>query len=191
MDHYQGENDAVIDELVKKLSKLEYEADLTKNDIRNHLPKSLFLPIDRSHLLEILSIQDSIADRAEEIGSFLTIRPLEGFDVLGDGLKELYKKNIEAFWHTRQIIKEFDELLESSFGGQEAEKVRKMVEQTSLKKYEADLFRRSFQKTVFEAGEAFTPANFYLWVRIIDEIVAISVTSERLSNRIRMILELK
>src|SRR5690349_18226519 len=43
-----------IDKLVADLSRMEHEADLTKNDIRNHLPKSLFLPIDRAHFLEIL-----------------------------------------------------------------------------------------------------------------------------------------
>ena len=31
-----------IQRLVADLSQLEHEADLTKNDIRNHLPKSLF-----------------------------------------------------------------------------------------------------------------------------------------------------
>ena len=41
------------------ISRLENNADLIKNDIRNHLPKSLFLPIDRGHLLEILAVLDA------------------------------------------------------------------------------------------------------------------------------------
>ena len=68
-----------IEKLVADLSRMEHEADLTKNDIRNHFPKSLFLPIDRAHFLEILSVQDSIADKAEDIGILLTLRPLESF----------------------------------------------------------------------------------------------------------------
>jgi uncharacterized protein len=180
-----------IDTLVKELSKLEYEADLTKNDIRNHLPKSLFIPIDRSHLLEILSIQDSIADHAEEIGSLLAIQKLDDLKQFGKSLQELYKKNCDAFWHTRQIIKEFDELLESSFGGMEAQKVKELVDETSRKKYEADLFRRSFVKEFFQNAGDMSAPNFHLWMRIIDEIGAISNISEKLANRIRMILELK
>src|SRR3984893_12086013 len=69
-----------IEKLVAELSELEHEADLTKNDIRNHLPKSLFLPIDRAHFLDILSIQDTIADETEKVGILLTLRPLEKFD---------------------------------------------------------------------------------------------------------------
>ena len=60
---------------VADLSRMEHEADLTKNDIRNHLPKSLFLPIDSAQFLEILSVQDSIADKAEECAILLTLAP--------------------------------------------------------------------------------------------------------------------
>ena len=50
-----GKQDAVeIEKIAKQISEYEHAADLTKNDIRNHLPKSVFLPIDRSSILEIL-----------------------------------------------------------------------------------------------------------------------------------------
>lgn len=180
-----------IAKLTKELSKLEYEADLTKNDIRNHLPKSLFIPIDRTHLLEILSIQDSIADISEEIGVLLSMDKLANFSDFQESFHQLYAKNSDTFWHTRQILKEFDELLESSFGGVEAEKVRQMVEETSHKTYEADLHRRSFLKDLFQKGKKMSAPEFLLWVRVVDGINAISDISEKLANRIRMILELK
>src|SRR3989338_1751981 len=62
--------------LVQELSTLEHEADLTKNDIRNHLPKSLFLPVDRGALLEILALQDQLADQAEAIAHIAGMRAL-------------------------------------------------------------------------------------------------------------------
>ena len=36
----ENQNFEKIEALVAELSKLEHEADLTKNDIRNHLPRS-------------------------------------------------------------------------------------------------------------------------------------------------------
>ena len=75
-DNLKDKSPEELERLVKELSKLEHEADLTKNDIRNHLPKSLFLPIDRSQFLDILSIQDSISDKAEDIGHLLTLYPV-------------------------------------------------------------------------------------------------------------------
>ena len=180
-----------IEKLVMELSQLEHEADLTKNDIRNHLPKSLFLPIDRAHFLEILSIQDSIADEAEAIGILLTLRPLEEFDNFHADILALYEKNQEAFLSAKKIIEEIDELLESSFGGIEAEKVKAMVEQTALMEHEADKMKRKFMKKLFEKGDSLSAPAFYLWSRLAENIGKLSHTSERLANRIRMILELK
>lgn len=180
-----------IDRLVAELSELEHEADLTKNDIRNHLPKSIFLPIDRSHFLEILSIQDSIADKAEEIGIQLTLRPLHLFEEFGEGLTTLYKKSLEVFWHSKQIIAEIDELLESSFGGIEAEKVKTMVEQTAFKQHEVSQLQRVLQEKLFRQGEHLTPPSFFMWVRLIEELGDLAELSEKLANRIRMVLELK
>ena len=180
-----------IEKLVAELSQLEHEADLTKNDIRNHLPRSLFLPIDRAHFLEILSVQDSIADEAEAVGVLLTLRSLEEFDNFHADILALYKKNEEAFLSAKKIIEEIDELLESSFGGIEAEKVKAMVEQTALMEHEADKMKRKFMKGLFAKGDSLSAPAFYLWTRLAEDIGALSHISERLANRIRMILELK
>lgn len=67
------QNKEEIEKISKKISKMEHEADLTKNDIRNHLPKSIFMPIARPHFLEILSLQDALADKAEDIAILLTL----------------------------------------------------------------------------------------------------------------------
>jgi len=180
-----------IEKLVSDLCKLEHEADLTKNDIRNTLPKSLFLPIDRAHFLDILSIQDSIADKAEDIGILLTLRPLEQFQNLEVEIQTFFKKNVDVFWASRQIIREIDELLESSFGGIEAEKVKSMVEQTAHLEYEAKLMQRTLMKKLFRGGDTLPHPAFYLWLHLIEEVGSLSGLSERLANRIRMVLELK
>jgi uncharacterized protein len=180
-----------IEKLVSELCNLEHEADLTKNDIRNHLPKSIFLPIDRGHFLEILSIQDSIADKAEDIGILLTLRPLASFKNFKNELQSLFKKNSLVFWDAKHIIEEIDELLESSFGGIEAEKVKEMVEQTAYKEHEVDVQQRGLMKQLFSEGDSLNAPDFYLWLKLIEEISCISNLAEKLANRIRMILELK
>ncbi len=180
-----------IERLVIELSKLEHEADLTKNDIRNHLPKSLFLPIDRAHFLEILSVQDSIADKAEEVGILLTLRPLEKFGNFQKEIQAFFAKNIDVFLNAKRIIEEIDELLESAFGGIEAEKVKTMVEQTAYLEYEAQKMQQKLLKQLFTQGETLSTPAFYMWMRLVEEVGTMSHLSERLANRIRMLLELK
>ena len=180
-----------IEAFVNELAKLEHEADLTKNDIRNHLPKSLFLPIDRSQFLEILTLQDSIADKTEDVGLLLHLIQLEFFDHMLEDIKIFYKKNVEVFEFSRKIIQEIDELLESSFGGIEAEKVKTMVEITASKEHDADRMQRTLTKKLFASSSQLSTPAFYQWVKLIEEIGLISSLSEKLANRIRMILELK
>jgi predicted phosphate transport protein (TIGR00153 family) len=178
-----------VEKLAKELSQLEHEADLTKKDIRNHLPRNLFLPIDRSHFLDILSIQDNIADKAEEVGLLLSFKSLEMYSELKPFLEDFYRKSSEVFWSAKKIIGEMDELLESSFGGLGAEKVKDLVEQTAYQEHEARQAYRKAMKVLLSLPLS-APA-FYLWVRILEEIGLIAEHSERLANRIRMILELK
>jgi len=186
----KGETDK-IERLVEDLSQLEHEADLTKNDIRNHLPKSLFMPIDRSHFLEILSLQDSIADQAEDAGITLTLRTLDGLDLFQEDLSAFFQKCSEVFWDTKRIIEEIDELLESSFGGIEAEKVKTMIEETAFKEHLAQKQKYKILKKLYSQGEALSTPAFFHWLRLIEDIDAIAQVSEKLANRIRMVLELK
>lgn len=182
---------ATIERLSTEISELEHEADLTKNDIRNHLPKSIFLPIDRGQFLEILSVQDSIADRAEELGILLTLHPLEKFQKFAPRFTELYALVLETFHSSLKIMREIEDLLESSFGGIEAEKVKSMVEETAFKEHKATRAKHDLLKQLFASGTDLSPPAFYLWMKVLEAMSHISGASERLANRIRMILELK
>jgi uncharacterized protein Yka (UPF0111/DUF47 family) len=82
-------------------------------------------------------------------------------------------------------------LIESSFGGKEAEKVRAMVEDVALKEHEVDLIQRQLLKKIFQSEEALTYLTFSQWQRLIESLASISNLSENLANRVRMVLELK
>ena len=179
------------EEIANKISENEHQADLTKNDIRNHLPKSLYLPIDRSHLLEILNLQDNIADAAEDAAVLTTLKPLEILPEFHSEFTEFLDKNIKTFDGARLIIKEMHELLESSFGGIEAEKVRTMVDDVAYKEHEVDLIQRKLLKKIIQSEDKISHSTFYLWQKIFEALAAVSNLSENLANRVRMTLELK
>lgn len=182
---------AKIEDAAREISKLEHKADLTKNDIREKLPKTLFLPVDRNNLLDILTIQDSIADKCEDIAMLLTLRKLSLMDTLEAKFKEFLQTNLEAFERAHQIIRELPELLESSFGGNEAEKVRNMVEDVAYKEHEADLLQHDLLKIIFSNDNQLPYQLFHLWLHIFEEVGAISNLAENLAYRVRMTLELK
>ena len=191
LDAFHRGDAGAVEALAAEISKLEHQADLVKNDIRNNLPKGLFMPVDRSNLLEILSIQDTLADRAENIGVLLTLKQARQPQVLTQKLKPFLDKNMEAFNEARQVIGQLDELLETGFGGAEAERVKRLVEKVALTEHEADLIQRDLLKALFASEDELSHGDFHLWMRLIREVASLSNQSERLANRVRMTLEPK
>jgi uncharacterized protein len=187
----ESKNYSQVEKLGEKISELEHAADFTKNDIRNHLPRSLFLPIDRRQLLEILSLQDNIADSAEDIAVLVNLKEIELLESFKEDFYLFLNKNIETYDEAEKIIKEMHELLESSFGGKEAEKVKLMVDHVAYKEHEADLIQRSLIKKLFACESQMSYSTFHLWQKICEMVANISNLSEKLANRIRMTLELK
>lgn len=181
----------LVEQIAAEIYELEHQADLIKNDIRNHLPKTLFLPIDRTQLLEILAIQDQFADKAQDIAVLSTIKTLELFPVFQEQFKRFLKQNLTTFNSAERIIREFDELIESSFGGREAEKVRTMVEEVAYQEHEVDLIQRELLKIVFSLDKQMTFTSFYQWQKIIASVAALSNLSENLADRVRMTLDIK
>ena len=184
-------DDSNVDETAREISKLEHKADLVKNDIRNSLPRGLFLAIDRSQLLEILGLQDSIADKAEDIGILMSLRSAKMLDSLVEPFGEYIKGNKDAFHKARDVMRELDALIESGFGGVEATRVVEMVDAVAEAEHNCDIMQRKLMKQVLDHEDELSVGNFFVWQRLLHEIAGISNYSEKLANRIRMLLTLK
>lgn len=190
-DAVEKKDYALVETAAEKIADYEHQADLTRNDILNHLPKSLYLPIDRSHLVGILNTQDDIADNAKDVAVLITLKPIELQPYFKEEFQEFLLKNISTFNSVYLITKEMHELLESSFGGVEVGKVRSMVEEVSFKEHEVDLVQRKLLKKLFQAEDQMSYTTFYLWQKICSATGAISNLSEILAFRIRLTLESK
>lgn len=180
-----------VQALRPRISDAEYKADLVRDDIRNHLPKSLFMPIDRRDLLDLIVTQDRIAGCCERIGHLLSLTNFTVPKALDSDLKQFVSVNIEAFRGAHQIIEQIDELIEYAFSGSEAEKVKLLVEQVARKEYEASKLGWAFLGVLYREEGQLNKAQFNLMQRLIEELGMISKLSELVANEIRMTLERK
>ncbi len=60
-----------VDATRSRIVKLEHEADDLKKQLRAQLPKSLFMPVPRQDLLELLLVQDRIANLARDVSGLV------------------------------------------------------------------------------------------------------------------------
>jgi predicted phosphate transport protein (TIGR00153 family) len=180
-----------LDELAEEASQLEHQADEVKNDIRNRLLKRVFMPIDRSEVLEILSLQDSLADTAEDVCRVLTFKRLPIPASVSKDFNEFIEHNLNAFQVAYSIVRQLDELIESGFGGMEAERIRGLASQTAFAEHQADMVQVKLLKMIYSMESELSFTEFHLWMRLTNVLSEISNLSEDLAERVLKTLSLK
>ncbi len=191
LEAYRNNDSKTVESLAEKISKLEHKADQIKHDIRNNLPRGIFMPVDRSRILKILSLQDGIANRAENMAVLLTFKQAKSFDEFDDAFDIFTNKCLETFDIVRNIIEQLDELLESGFGGIEAHKVHDLIDKVSLKEHEADVSQRELVRLLLANEDSVSYGDFFLWTRVIQQISGIADRADNLAATIRNTLEPK
>ena len=136
-------------------------------------------------------MQDTLADKAEDIGVLMTLKKLEPLKGVRKDFKAMLDKNLEAVRYAHKIIQEIDELLETSFGGKEAEKVRSMVEEVAYMEHEADILQRNLLKKLYNTDEDIPYTSFTLWINVLQAIASLGNNSEKMANRVRMLLDIR
>ena len=191
IDAVKGAKFELVEDLTYEVSKLEHQADQIKDDIRERLLKRFFMPIDRSEVLEILSLQDSLADTAEDVCKVLTIRKLPFPDDIRDDFDKFLELNINACNICVSIISQLDELIEAGFGGAEAERIRGLAKDAAFAEHQVDVVQMSLLKKLYAHDTDFSIGEFHLWMRFTRNLGRLSNISENLADRILKTLSLK
>ncbi len=177
------------EQIAEEISKLEHSADLTKNEIRNNISRGLLLSIRRVDLLDILSLQDSIADKAEDIGILMTLKRMKPVKEIESDFETFFNKNIDAVHQVGKMISDLPSLMEYTFGGSEAKKIRQQAYDVSYLEHEVDIIQRTLLKKLYNMEKPLEYTCFNLWVNIIQTVASLSNLSEKLANKLSMLIE--
>ncbi len=170
-----------------EIDRLEHEADRIKNEIRSHLPKRLFLAVERRDMLEILDFQDSIADVAQDIAELADQRAMVIPPALADPLLALVRRVNSACEQAERVINELDELLETGFAGREVGRVEEMIDELSRIETDTDELAERAQRALF-AMEGELGVDTVFWHQLINWVAELADYAERVGNRIRLIV---
>lgn len=181
-------NAAGVEAQKDKIFAKEGEADLLKNDLRDHLPKSLFMPVDRRDLLEVLGMQDSLADTAQDIAGLLVERKMEVPPGMAEPLMKLVGRCVDACEQAHKIIEEVDELVEMGFSGREAAQVEAMVNELSRIEGETDVMGMELSRRLFAQEDSIKPVSVMFWYQLIQWIGDLADYAEKVGDRLRLLM---
>lgn len=177
-----------VERIYERISKLEHKADVIKREIRNHLPKSLFLPVDRGDMLKFLKEQDAIADTAEDIAVLLTVRRTRVPPVLREGLLAFTDKVIEVSEMLVKAAGELENLREASFKGKGAERVIEQIERVSQGEYEADCIQTDVSRLLYDHEAEVDPISVYFIMKLFRLLGELANHAENTGDNLRMML---
>ncbi len=182
-----GDNPALIKQKDLIFAK-EFEADDLKHELKAHMPKSLFLPVDRRDLLDLLDVQDSIANTAQDIAGLMITRDMSVPEGMAEPLVAFVQCCVDTCNSAATIIEELDELIEMGFRGQEASRVDEMIEQLNNLEDETDAMGVALTRTLFSMEDDLKPISVMFWYKMLQWIGNLADNAELVGNRMRLLI---
>lgn len=171
-----------------EIDRLEHEADDRKKEIRKQLSKSLFMPVPREDLLELLLVQDKMANRAKDVSGLVLGRQTQIPGVLATEFLEFVQRNIDASKAARKSVRELDELFTSGFRGAEATLVENLVDELDAIETDTDNRQANLRSSLYRIEADLPPVDVMFLYRIIELTGEIADMAERVGRRLELLL---
>jgi hypothetical protein len=174
--------------IYEQISLLEHEADILKTHIRDHLPKSLLMPVDRGDVLLFLKEQDRLADRAEDLGVLLSMRATPTPSTMRPGVDALVTVVLECAAEWFRVAADLTKLEEASYAGPEVDRVMEQVRRVSELETEADERQAEAVTLLFAHETELGAVSVVLWMQIFRTLASIADSAENTSDFLRVML---
>ncbi len=170
------------------ISDLEKEADVLKKELRLNLPKGLFMPVSRQDLLEVLLMQDRIANQAKDIAGTILGRHMSLPEIIHEDYIRFVTRCVAACKQAKKAINELDELVETGFSGQEIQIVTDMITKLDQVESETDNLQSAIRLKIFEIENDMPPIEVMFLYKIIEGTGEIADRSQGVGSRLQLML---
>ena len=171
-----------------QIEALENEADELKKDIRMNMPKSLFMPVPREDLLELLLVQDKIANRTKDVSGIIMGRKMEIPDAIAGQFIEFVDSNVDATKQARKSVRELDELFTAGFKGAEVDLVSELIEELDAIETLTDGQQTRIRSALYEIEKTLNPIDVMFLYEVIQLTGEIADMAERVGRRLELLL---
>jgi predicted phosphate transport protein (TIGR00153 family) len=185
--YYQSEYKG-FHELTLKVSDLEHEADLIKGNLRNHLPNSLFMPVDKGKFLWALREQDAILDHAENLAQMLDMRHTRIPERLRGVFIEHLRLVVETVNAMEKAVESIKILVETSFVQREREQTKELIHKVHDYEWQADQKKYEMTKGIYDLESHLEPMDVYHLLKIADWVDDIADHAENVADWLRSMI---
>ncbi|GAA5192217.1 TIGR00153 family protein [Ferrimonas gelatinilytica] len=175
-------------ELQKSISQSEREADTLKHKIRMRLPGGIFMPVQRTDLLEMVTQQDKIANKAKDIAGRVIGREMRFPEPMHDTFSAYLSRCIDAVKQAHKAIHELDDLLETGFRGREVTLVEEMIKELDRIENDTDTMQVKLRRQLLDLERELNPVDVIFLYKILEWVGDLADLAERVGARLELML---
>lgn len=172
----------------RNISTLEESADEMKRQLRLSLPSGLMMAMSRVDLLETLSMQDRIANKAKDIAGLMLGRRMTFPAEIGPLMFDFVKRCIDATAQAQTAINELDELVETGFRGREVQLVESIILKLDEIEADTDTIEIEVRQKIFAIELGLPPVEVMFIYQIIDWIGDLADLAQQVGGRLEIML---
>lgn len=188
MEAFFKQDKETLKDIRHSISQLEDDADKILEELQSRLPKSMFLPVDRRDLLDVLEMQEAIADRTEDIVGLMLDLPMDVPGELHKPIMRLVNRVTEGVNGALKIVKTFEDLVETGFKGPHMDKAQALIHEVVGIETDADTLGSEITHKLFSHAKNMDPVSVVFLYRLVGWIDDLADYSETLAIRSRLLL---
>ena len=175
-------------DIQKQISKLEGDADKLKKQVRLNMPKSLFMPVPRSDLLDLVTMQDKIANCTKDIAGIMLGRKMVIPEKMAPIMSEYVKEAVATAAQALKAIQEMDELLETGFRGREVKVVEELIKELDRLENKNDKLQVKVRAMLFKLEKDMPPVDVMFLYKIIDWVGELADRAQKVGSRLERLI---
>ena len=170
------------EECREAIVELENRADDIKNNIRNNLPKSLFMSVSREDLLGLVMTMDEIPNAAKDISGIIIGRKMSIPEQVKDQFISCSSAAIKAANQASEAVRKVDEMQKSGFGSNDAAALSDLVAHLEQIERENDELEIELRHSLFQCEKEYDPIDMVFLYDIINKIGSLADISQTVGH---------
>ena len=177
-----------LDEAYGELERNSEAARALHRELREQLPRGLFLAVPRPDLLTLLDLQQRIVRNCRRSADTLYLRPTAVPEALQPGLKQLSHAMVDSAGLALSAIQKLDELIEVGFGEHERRRIRELLQQLDDREAECREAYQAWMRAIAGAEGELGAVDAVFLYRIADEINIVAKDCGNACEQLRLLL---
>ena len=174
-------------DLRDKIAKLEGIADDLKLEVRSNLPRGLWMSVSRADLLELVRMQDKMANDTKDVAGLSLGRELAFPAKLEKSLFKYLAAITDCSNQAVEVIVALRELSRSAFGSRQVDAIAKMVTMVEKVERKSDDQQQALRAKLRKYEADLSPIDAVFLYQLLSQIGEIADSAEKVSHRAQII----